>query len=87
MALEGLSHLISTIERVREKLNPSLAIIGLVLTMYDSRTKLAQAVETRLGKSHAPNELKPDPALENQTMRPPGSTILAAFLHIDTHEC
>ena len=44
MALEGLSHLTNTIQRVRESLNPSLVIVGLIMTMYDSRTKLAQAV-------------------------------------------
>ena len=53
MALEGLSHLTSTIERVRENLNPSLAIVGLVLTMYDSRTKLAQAVVDEV-RAHFP---------------------------------
>ena len=53
MALEGLSHLISTIDRVRENLNPNLGIIGLVLTMYDSRTKLAQAVVDEV-RAHFP---------------------------------
>jgi len=53
MALEGLSHLTSTIERVRENLNPSLAIVGLLLTMYDSRTKLAQAVVDEV-RAHFP---------------------------------
>ena len=36
-ALEGLSHLVRTIDRVRRALNPTLQIQGVVLTMYDSR--------------------------------------------------
>lgn len=45
-ALEGLSHLLSTIERVQENFNPSLAIQGIVLTMYDKRNKLTEQVES-----------------------------------------
>lgn len=45
-ALEGLSQLIHTIDLVRERLNPSLAIEGVVFTMYDARTNLSlQVVE------------------------------------------
>lgn len=44
-ALEGLSHLSKTIERVRKSLNPRLDIHGVVLTMYDARNKLTQMVE------------------------------------------
>ncbi|MEI7884051.1 MAG: AAA family ATPase [Clostridia bacterium] len=40
-ALEGLSDLMQTIEQIKEFLNPKLAIEGIVLTMYDSRTNLA----------------------------------------------
>jgi chromosome partitioning protein len=43
-AMEGLSKLISTIERVREALNPSLQIEGIVFTMYDPRNNLAHQV-------------------------------------------
>ncbi|MCR4671845.1 MAG: AAA family ATPase [Lachnospiraceae bacterium] len=43
-ALEGLSQLVYTIELVHDRLNPDLTIDGLVLTMYDSRTKLSQEV-------------------------------------------
>ena len=50
-ALEGLSQLIHTINLVKERLNPSLDIDGVVFTMYDSRTNLsAQVVENV--KSH-----------------------------------
>ena len=45
-ALEGLSQLIHTIDLVRERLNPSLKIEGVVFTMYDARTNLSlQVVE------------------------------------------
>lgn len=44
LALEGLAQLKATLERVRESLNPGLRIIGVVMTMYDGRTNLAQQV-------------------------------------------
>lgn len=44
LALEGLSLLLQTIRQVRDVLNERLAIAGVVLTMYDARTKLAQQV-------------------------------------------
>ena len=43
-ALEGISELISTLERVRAGLNPDVVIEGVLLTMYDDRTNLAQQV-------------------------------------------
>ena len=47
-ALEGISELISTLERVRAAYNPSLTIEGVLLTMYDERTNLAQQVTETL---------------------------------------
>ncbi len=47
-ALEGISELLDTIERIRVGLNPSLAIDGVVLTMFDDRTNLAQQVMSEL---------------------------------------
>jgi chromosome partitioning protein len=47
-ALEGISELLDTIERIRAALNPELAIEGVVLTMFDDRTNLAQQVMTEL---------------------------------------
>ncbi|CAN5811227.1 hypothetical protein BH20GEM1_BH20GEM1_11800 [soil metagenome] len=44
-ALEGLSQLLGTIRIVQKSLNPSLAIEGVVLTMYDQRLNLARQVE------------------------------------------
>lgn len=43
-ALEGLSQLIKTIERVKQKLNPVLEIQGVVLTMFDKRSSLNEQV-------------------------------------------
>jgi chromosome partitioning protein len=43
-ALEGLSQLVNTIRMVREALNPRLEIDGVLLTMYDGRTRLAVQV-------------------------------------------
>jgi chromosome partitioning protein len=47
-ALEGISELISTLERVRASFNPGLSIEGVLLTMYDDRTNLAQQVTETL---------------------------------------
>jgi chromosome partitioning protein len=43
-ALEGLSQLLSTIERIRGRFNPGLSILGVVLTMYDRRNRLTDQV-------------------------------------------
>jgi chromosome partitioning protein len=45
-ALEGLSLLLRTVDRVRRSLNPGLAVQGVVLTMFDRRNNLAQQVAT-----------------------------------------
>jgi chromosome partitioning protein len=44
LAMEGLGQLMSTIERVRQSLNPRLSIAGLVLTMFDARVRLSLQV-------------------------------------------
>ncbi|MDR0553683.1 MAG: ParA family protein [Treponema sp.] len=47
-AMEGLALLLQTISRIQKNLNPQLAIGGIFFTMYDQRTKLAQAVVTQV---------------------------------------
>src|SRR2546426_508487 len=47
-ALEGISELLDTIERIRGSFNPDLEIEGVVLTMFDERTNLAQQVTAEL---------------------------------------
>ena len=44
-ALEGLTQLMKTIERIKNNLNPELIIKGILLTMYDKRNKLSSEVE------------------------------------------
>jgi chromosome partitioning protein len=51
MALEGLTRLLETLELVRRNLNPRLEILGVVLTMFDSRTRLSQQVADEV-RSH-----------------------------------
>ncbi len=43
-ALEGLSQLLQTVERIRTAFNPDLSILGVALTMFDRRNNLSQAV-------------------------------------------
>ena len=43
-ALEGLSQLLNTVERIRGRFNPTLSIMGVALTMYDRRNRLTDQV-------------------------------------------
>jgi chromosome partitioning protein len=43
-ALEGLSQLLSTVERIRQRFNPGLSILGVALTMFDRRNRLTDQV-------------------------------------------
>lgn len=49
-ALEGIVKLLQTIEQVRRRLNPDLNLLGVVLTMYDSRNKLTKQVRDEVRK-------------------------------------
>ncbi|MGB2712328.1 MAG: ParA family protein [Conexibacter sp.] len=52
-ALEGLAGLLDTLDLIQRELNPRLTIAGMLLTMYDSRTRLAQDVEREV-REHFP---------------------------------
>ena len=55
-ALEGLTQLIKTIERIKVSLNPSLKIRGILLTMYDKRNKICEMVSKDV-KNHFNNKV------------------------------
>lgn len=55
LALEGISQLVSTIERVRKAVFPKLKIRGVILTMFDSRTNLSKDVVDEIRK-HFPDQ-------------------------------
>jgi chromosome partitioning protein len=48
LALEGLAQFLDTVRLLRRELNPGLVLTGVVITMHDERTKLAQDVERQL---------------------------------------
>lgn len=56
LALEGLGQLTQTLNRVRSSLFPELAVRGVILTMYDGRTRLALDVVGEV-RSHFPNQV------------------------------
>ncbi len=56
LAMEGLAQLLNTIELVRVSLNPGLGICGLLMTMYDMRTTLAQQVVDEV-RRHFPDKV------------------------------
>ncbi|MEA2167971.1 MAG: chromosome partitioning protein [Solirubrobacteraceae bacterium] len=49
-ALEGLAGLLDTLDLIQRELNPRLTVAGMLLTMHDARTKLAQDVEAEVRK-------------------------------------
>lgn len=55
LALEGLTQLLNTINIVKKQLNPTLSVAGVVLTMFDPRTRLAGEI-VREVRSHFPEE-------------------------------
>ena len=64
-ALEGISELLDTLERIRVELNPELEIEGVVLTMLDERTNLAQQVIAELKKFLWGEAVRDDGAAEH----------------------
>lgn len=55
-ALEGIAGMLETIRRVQGGLNPNLNVLGILLTMYDSRTRLSQQVEENV-RAHLDGEV------------------------------
>jgi chromosome partitioning protein len=53
LALEGLVQFLDTLKLIQRELNPALSLAGVVLTMYDDRTRLARDVEREL-RAHLP---------------------------------
>ena len=49
-ALQGLSHLLKTLKRIKKSINPALTVEGILLTMYDGRTLLAEQVQNQVKK-------------------------------------
>jgi len=49
-ALQGLSHLLKTLQRIKKSINPNLKVEGILLTMYDNRTLLTSQVEKQVKK-------------------------------------
>ncbi len=49
-ALEGTDDLLETIQKVRSRANPTLRILGVVITMHDKRTSLGRDIRTQIGK-------------------------------------
>jgi chromosome partitioning protein len=56
LALEGLTQLMETLDLVQRHLNPHLAIRGLIMTMYDSRTNLSRQVVEEV-RTHFPGKV------------------------------
>lgn len=54
-ALEGLSQLLNVVERVQNAINPDLSVMGVVLTMFDSRNSLSDQVQKELSKHFGNN--------------------------------
>lgn len=55
-ALEGLGHLVQTVQRVRKGLNPSLGLMGVLVTMHNGRTSLSMQVHEEV-KRHFPDKV------------------------------
>jgi chromosome partitioning protein len=56
LALEGLVQFLETLDLARRELNPSLVLTGVLITMHDERTRLAQDVEREL-REHLPEQV------------------------------
>ncbi len=73
-ALEGISELMSTLDRVTQAFNPSLALEGVLLTMYDDRTNLASSGHTKISSpSSKRSSSRPLSRAMSASPRPPAT--------------
>src|SRR5213596_3934730 len=82
-ALEGLAGLLDTLSLVQRELNPRLTIAGMVLTMHDGRTRLAQDVEREL-RQHFP-ELVFDSVIPRNIRISEAPSFGVPVIHHDPH--
>ena len=82
-ALEGLAGLLDTLNLVRRELNPRLTVAGMLLTMHDSRTKLAQDVEAEV-RRHFPS-LVFDTVIPRNVRLGEAPSFGRAVIHHDPH--
>lgn len=82
-ALEGLAGLLDTLALVRRELNPRLTIAGMVLTMFDSRTRLAQDVRAEV-RTHFP-ELVFDTVIPRSVRISEAPSFGKPVIHHDPH--
>ena len=72
-ALEGISELMSTLDRVAQAFNPDLALEGVLLTMYDDRTNLSQQVTDNLRGFFAKSSSRPLSRATSASPKPPAT--------------
>ena len=82
-ALEGLAGLLDTLALIRRELNPRLTVAGMLLTMHDSRTKLAQDVEREI-RTHFP-QLVFDTVVPRNVRLGEAPSYGRAVIHHDPH--
>ena len=70
-ALEGISELLATVERVQGSLNPRLQIAGILLTMYDDRTNLSKDVAEEIRSHFAEQGVRDGRAAQHPARRGP----------------
>jgi ATPases involved in chromosome partitioning len=82
-ALEGLAGLLDTLSLIQRELNPRLTVAGMLLTMYDSRTRLAQDVEREV-REHFP-ELVFDTVIPRNVRVGEAPSFGKPVIHYDPH--
>jgi chromosome partitioning protein len=82
-ALEGLAGLLDTLSLIQRELNPRLTVAGMLLTMYDGRTRLAQDVEREI-RQHFP-ELVFDTVIPRNVRVGESPSFGKAVIHHDPH--